>query len=181
MTGAYRVVDLDAVLMQSRLADILALEALFYRDFGLNYSHELWNAEHFLLPRPGKWKLSKAAIAGDDRLIGFWIASHDGVEELRGHRGGTHPDWRGAGIWRVFYERIYADGQQLGLKTMSHTVSAFNPNAVRAWQALGFRILSGPALEQFRTQRGRDEERIEGDRLVTPQGFAYHALFQEIQ
>ena len=180
MSGAYRVANLNETVMRARVADILALEAIFYRDFGLNYSHEVWNEGNFLYPLPGKWELSKIAFDEQEQVIGFWIASHDGAEDLRGHRGGTHPDWRRSGVWRDFFERIRADGRRLGLKTMSHTVNAANPNAVRAWTALGFRILSGGELAAFKVRRRRDADRIAGDTLVSPEGHAYYALVQDI-
>ncbi len=181
MNRRFRVENLTEEIMRARLADILSLEKLFYRQFGVSYSHEVWSEKNFLYPLPGKWQLSKAAFDDADQLIAFWIASQDGAEDLRGHRGGTHPDWRGAGIWRAFFDAIYADGRRLGLKYMSHTVNAANPTAVRAWLALGFRILCGPELAEFQRRRGREHERIEGDRLITPEGYAYHALFQEIR
>ncbi len=166
--------------MRARIADMLALEKIFYRDFGLNYSHEVWTEQNFLYPLPGKWELSKIAFDDDDRVIAFWIASHDGAADLRGHRGGTHPDWRRSGVWRDCFERIRADGRRLGLKTMSHTVNADNPNAVRAWTALGFRILSGDELAAFKARRHREGDRIVGEKLISPEGYAYHALYQEI-
>ncbi len=180
MTGTYRVANLSESIMRARVGDILGLEAIFYRDFGMNYSHEVWSEENFLYPLPGKWELSKIAFDAADRVIAFWIASHDGARDLRGHRGGTHPDWRRSGVWRDFFERIRADGRRLGLKTMSHTVNAANPNAVPAWTRLGFRILSGDELCAFKVRRHRDADRIVGDTLVTPEGYAYYALYQEI-
>jgi len=63
---------------------------------------------------------------------------------------------------------------------MSHTVNADNPNAVRTWTALGFRVLSGEELSAFKARRHRDTDRIESDKLVSPDGHAYYALYQEI-
>ena len=181
MDRYYRVETLTEELMRERMRDVLALEELFYRQFGINYSHEVWTEKHFLHPLPGRWELSKAAFDGNVQLVGFWIASYQDKEDLRGHRGGVHPDWRGAGIWRAFFEAIYADGKRLGFKYMSHTVNAANPAAVLAWLALGFRILSGAELQAFKVRRGRLHDRIEADRLISPEGYAYYALHQDIK
>jgi GNAT superfamily N-acetyltransferase len=181
VTDSYRIETLSEETVQTRLDEILEFERMLYSQLGTRYSHVVWGRNEFLLLLPGKWELSKVAVDDHGALIGLWIASHDGVEDLRGHRGGVRREWRHTGIWRALFEQIYADGKNLGLKYMSHTVNADNPGAVAAWQALGFRILEGEELEAFRLRRGRDDDRIEDSRLVSPDGHAYCALKLEIR
>jgi GNAT superfamily N-acetyltransferase len=181
MSNQLRIGPLTFETMLKRMDELLALDGLFYAQFGEIYSPEIWTEKHFLHPLPQKWLLSKIVFDHNDHLIGFWIASSDGKEELRDHRGGIHPVWRGAGIWRLLFERVYDDGKRLGLKCMSHTVIANNHNSVRASQEFGFRMLSGEELECFRVRRLREQDRIEDNRLISPDGHAYYAFQRAIE
>jgi ribosomal protein S18 acetylase RimI-like enzyme len=178
---SYRIETLTEELMQQRVQDILVLEALFYRQFGLDYSHEVWTEKHFLYSLPGKWELSKVAIDEAANLVGFAIASHDGKEELRGHRGGVHPDWRPFGVWRALLDAIWTHGQRLGLKDVYFTVRVDNRQARLAYVFQGYRGLSNTELEEFRKRRGRYNDRIEGNRLISPEGYAYYAMHKKIE
>jgi len=179
----YRVETFTEELMRARLHDVLALEELFYRQLGMSYAHEVWTEKHFLYPLPGKWELSKAAFAENNKLIGFMIYSYQEQEqeELRGHRGGVHPEWRNAGIMRAIIAAVCTNAKPLGFKYISGTTNAANLVSLPAWAALGYRILSGPELEAFRVRRGRNLDRIEGNRLVSPEGYTYHALRRDIE
>src|SRR5215510_8858576 len=181
MDRRYRIETLTEELMRERVQDILALEEVFYRQFGMSYSHEVWTEKHFLHPLPGKWELSKIAFDQDDKVIGFWVSSYQDKEELRGHRAGVHPDWRGAGILRALFAANYADGKRLGFVYVSGTTSVANPASLPAWLALGFRILSGAEVEASKVRRGRTHDRIEGDQIVSPEGYRNYALRREIE
>jgi GNAT superfamily N-acetyltransferase len=181
MERRYRIETFTEELMHARVREVLALEEVFYRQFGLSYSHEIWTERHFLYPLPGKWELSNVAFDKDDRLVGFWISSYQNNEELRGHRAGVHPEWRGAGVLRALFEAVHTDAKRLGFKYISGTTNAANPASLPAWLALGFQVLSGAELAAFKARRGRDRDRIEGDHLVSPEGYAYYALQRDIK
>lgn len=181
MKRHYQIETLTEELMRARVQDILALEELFYRQFGLNYANEVWTEKHFLYPLLGKWELSKVAFDEEDRLIGFWISSYLNKEELRGHRAGTHPEWRGTKILRALFEDVYANAKRLGFSYISGTTNAANPASLPAWLALGFRIVSGSELETFRVRRGREHDHIEENFLVSPEGYRYYALCRDIE
>ena len=182
MDRHYRIETFNEELMQARVHEVLALEAVFYRHLGRVYADEVWEEKHFLSPRLGKWELSKAVFSvADDKLIGFWIASCQDKKDLHTHRVGIHPDWRGIGILRTLFEAIYTDGKRLGLKYISAITDVANLNSWSASRALGYRILSGAELEAFKVNRGRDHDRIEGNQLVSPEGYRYYALQRDIE
>jgi GNAT superfamily N-acetyltransferase len=180
MERRYRIETFTEELMRARVREALALEELFYHEFGMSYAHEVWTEKHFLHSLPGKWELSKVAFAEADNLVGFAIASHDGKEELRGHRGGVHPDWRPLGVWRALIDAVYAEGRGLGLRDVYFTVSVKNRQARLAYVFQGYRVLSAAGLEEFRQRRGRCNHQIEGNRLISPEGFAYYAMHKAI-
>lgn len=181
MGHRHRIETLTEELMRERVHEILALEAIFYRHLAMVYADEVWTEKHFLSPRPGKWELSKAVFAADDKLLGFWIASVQDEEDLHTHRLGIHPDWRGVGILRALFAAVYTDGKRLGLKYISAITNVANLNSWSSSLTLGYRILSGAELEAFKVRRGRDRDRIEGNQLVSPEGHRYYAVRRDIE
>src|SRR4051812_22215762 len=113
MGRQFRRETLTEELLRTRLREVLALEEEFYREFGMSYAHEVWTEKHFLHSLPGKWELSKAAFDEDDKLIGYVIASYDGGQEARAHRGGVLANWRPAGVWRVLLDAVGANAKRL--------------------------------------------------------------------
>jgi ribosomal protein S18 acetylase RimI-like enzyme len=177
----FRIESLTEELMRTRMHEVLALEELFYREFGMSYAHEVWTEKHFLYSLPGKWELSKAAFDEGDQLIGYVITSHDGREEARAHRGGVLSHWRSLGVWRVLLDAMWADAKRLGLKEIYLTVRVDNRQARLAYVFQGYRALSGTELEEFRERRGRYNYRIAGNRLISPEGYAYYTMHKEVK
>lgn len=143
---------LDRATLETHLAAALELEAASHAELGDAYSHEPWNATHFLAEREGKWELSAGAFAAG-RLVGIVIASRTtGGAHL--HRLAVRRESRRAGIARALVEFVARTALASGIDRITLSVAAANLDAIAVWERLGFRPLGGPALAAFAAERG---------------------------
>src|SRR5262249_43329808 len=86
----------------ARATALVRLAADLQRELGAAYSHEPWGAAHFARDLAGKWALSHLALAGADRLAGFWIASRRG-DDAHTHRVAVAREARRLGVGAALF------------------------------------------------------------------------------
>ena len=67
MDRRHRGETLTQELMRERVHDILALEELFYRQFGMSYSHEVWTENILSIRCQGSGNWAKSPLTRTTR------------------------------------------------------------------------------------------------------------------
>lgn len=99
---------------------------------------ERWEADHFLLDRPGKWLLSRLALDEQGRAVGFVFASlQEG--EVHMHRMVVDEVHRGEGLGTRFVRGVAQAGLSQGSRQMTLKIFPGNVGSLRLFQRLGFR------------------------------------------
>jgi len=162
---------LDETLAE-QLSDQLALLDRDLRElFGSGYSDEEWTARNFLAPRPSKWRFSHVALADDDDVAGFWIASRDIPASVHTHRVGVRPEDQGRGIGRLLFDAFLRSLEAERIRTTTLFVSEANAAATRFYRSLGYEPAGTDPTELVATtpeglHGGRSAQTIEREDLV---------------
>ncbi|MGA7990083.1 MAG: GNAT family N-acetyltransferase [Thermoanaerobaculia bacterium] len=96
-----------------------------------------WTSREFLLDLPGKWEVSRLALAGNGRVAGFLVASIK-PPGIHVHRLVVAGEFRGGGLGRELLRRVAADAGTHGVSTVTLKVAPPNEDALRFYKNLGF-------------------------------------------
>lgn len=143
---------LDRRLLERRLDELIALDAVVRAELGDAYSHESWGRREFLAERSGKWRYSMAAFVGE-RLAGFVIASREAAA-VHLHRLAVAPALRNRGIAGMLVGAVEAAARRDGLVRLGLSVGSDNAPALAFWERHGFRPLDADGHRAYAAARG---------------------------
>ena len=137
--------------------------------FGLRYSDEKWEATHFAMDVPEKMNLSRLALDGDQRLLGFWIASKKPCGTHHTHRVATRPNSpghkNGGDIPGLMGEAVLSAARRTGCTSAQLTVHEDNAGAIGLYERLGYRRLRGDGFMRAANALGYDNAATNDDVL----------------
>jgi ribosomal-protein-alanine N-acetyltransferase len=134
-----------------------------------SFGEEAWDAEQFVVPRPGKYTLSRVALL-DSRPIGYLIASIDSATSAHVHRFAVDLEKRGVGVGSSLMESLLSDEALKSCEyvTLESTIGRREANAL--YRRHGFARLSRREVAPYLRERGRISEA----HLYTPE-YSKHA------
>jgi ribosomal protein S18 acetylase RimI-like enzyme len=121
---------LDRTTLERRLEEILAADA--------DTPGAAWTAENLRCDLPGKWEVSRLALAEDGAMAGFLVGSvREGAIHV--HRLVVVESHRRRGLGRLLLGEAAAEARSRGLASITLKVAADNEPALDFYRALGFR------------------------------------------
>lgn len=167
-----RVVQLTRDFLDRHLSALVPLDRSVRARMGNAYSDEAWGEEAFRHDLPGKWEDS-IVVLEDERVCGFWIASHRSPQIHYTHRVAVAPEARSLGVGTLMFEAVAQRARAGGFDVMGLSVSVQNPAAMRFYERLGFVRANGAEIGRI---LGRPVDRLEdgADSYRTASGHRNH-------
>ncbi len=157
--------------------EMVRLDAYWRSRLGAAYSHQDWTEDHFRLDLPGKGRVSRLALDGQGRLVGFWIGSIR-RRTAHTHRVAVDPDFCRAGVGRLMFASFREAARLSDCRDMTISLTFANDAARRFYETVGYRLIFGVDLEKFVAATNRPG-RVEHDRLLE-EGRAYVIMRQSL-
>jgi ribosomal-protein-alanine N-acetyltransferase len=134
------LVTLDRPALQAHLEEILSADA--------DTPGEAWTEAHFCRDLPGKWEISRLAIAPEGGVAGFLVGSvRDGSVHV--HRVVVTPRHRGEGLGTLLLSESGREARRRGLESVTLKVAPANTAALRLYSRLGFLREAGSDAQLF--------------------------------
>jgi ribosomal protein S18 acetylase RimI-like enzyme len=99
---------------------------------------ERWTADHWMRDLPGKWELSRIALA-DETIVAYLVASRKN-EAVHYHRLAVAPEMHRMGLGSALMREIAGAAARAGIPELSTKVHKTNARAEQFVRSLGFRV-----------------------------------------
>ncbi|MCR9220186.1 MAG: GNAT family N-acetyltransferase [Alphaproteobacteria bacterium] len=119
--------------------DLFAAHEDAFLAIAADQPHEYWRAEHFLAERPGKWRLSFAAMAQPEAVpIGYAILSQPEPARVHLHHFMLRADRRGHGLGTRMLDECVRRARAAGASDLTLKIDRAAPRARAFYARAGF-------------------------------------------
>lgn len=175
-TNETSILKLSRDMEDNTLAGLVALDQLWVKRLGSDYSNLAWGRDHFLMDLKGKWELSHCVVSkSGEKVVGFWIASSTVTGICHTHRVAVDPDYLGLGVAQRMFECLKKKCAAQGIRRMTLEVGLKNERAVGFYMNLGFHKIERQGIETYLALRQRSAK-IEEDRIEEADGSCFYIL-----
>lgn len=167
--------------LEDKLAQCVAIDQARLKQYGFLYSEEVWDCANFRAERPGKADLTQLALDGDDKVIGFWVASLRAGNIHHTHRVATRPNSGSSSLATILGINSWDSGLNMGCKTAELSVHFQNERAIAVYLAMGYQRLTGLSLKNLATELGFVKYPVVEDRVCVSETYQLWIMTRELK